>query len=1057
MQRDIIDNYSGNELAPFLNESLAEAADQFSFATGFFNITGYVLIKDSLRAVLSDEKRQFRLIMGREVLADSKNITYESLENELSASSYDELNKNNVDDLISFLQKPNVHVRKNEDRFTHAKCYIFDKHVVVGSSNLTNYGLKKSIELNAVLYQPAHVREVKKWFERIWNNGSDFKNELIELLNSSKFGYPIEPYLMYMKFLYEFHKQRLADMQKIDDQANDLTDFQKHAVVSALRILNKHDGVIIADSTGLGKTHIGIDLLRNKVHILKKKTLLIAPKQILESVWKPRLSEEMLKVTEMSLEKTGQKSFDPSAYADKADVVMIDESHNYRTGGTARHTNLMKLLAGGKKKQVILLTATPVNNSLMDLYHQLCLITAGDNAYFSSLDIPNLSKHFRHVDKKNLMEGVDGVNNILYAVMIKRTRESIKTNYPDSQVMINGIAHKLQFPKRKLHKIEYSLTNVFGTTVYNSVTDLIKKINLVPYKIEYYNMSLSNEEKQKAIRQSMLYQTFLMKRFESSVEAIRKSIHTLEKFYEWFENTLNDNKILDSKTFRKIIKEFPDEDPYGEFSDEDLLIALQQIKNNAELLSSDHYNIKQIKLDLRDDLKKIKQVCKELDGIHAFADTKLTALKEDFAKHKVFESEPKKAVVFTSFVDTANYIAADLKRSMPQKIYLLTANTKPKDRDRIIKEFAPKANDGDVVEDTVGQILISTDVLSEGQNLQDCNYVINYDLPWNPMKIVQRVGRVDRLTSESDYVTSAIFIPEHELNSILNLLETLQIKIKKINETVGMDTTIFGERTEPKDFNAIVRIQQNDASLIDDMEKSSDMLSAETPFDDLLNFIKTVNINELKSIPLGKRSGMKSKHTGLVMLYRNTKTEDMHFAFYNYLLSKVEHIDDVGWIFSNIKCANGTELSLPFTDGESFRQIGLIIEKTKTKILNNLNVKRDVINSQDAGSKRQNLVRNIIQEAYDNGQISTEEVGKIYNILITRNLQPWDDDLADYIDHYHNTEDIHTFIKNIQTLFSKYKILDSIHTKPQTFEKSDLTLIGCLFLVGSSNMQPLLS
>lgn len=176
-----------------------------------------------------------------------------------------------IDNLTDFLKQDTVQVRKNPRRFNHAKCYIFDECAAVGSSNFTGAGLEHNIELNAVLYQPSAQEKVQEWFERRWLEGQDAKIELIELLESSKFGLPLDPYRMYMKFLYEYYKPRLEELERERGKVIELTSFQEDAVKTALRIIHKYHGVLIADSTGLGKTHIGLELLRELVAVKRKK------------------------------------------------------------------------------------------------------------------------------------------------------------------------------------------------------------------------------------------------------------------------------------------------------------------------------------------------------------------------------------------------------------------------------------------------------------------------------------------------------------------------------------------------------------------------------------------------------------------------------------------------------------------------------------------------------------------------------------------------------------------------------------------------------------------
>ena len=183
---------------------------------------------------------------------------------------------------------------------------------------------------------------------------------------------------------------------------------------------------------------------------------------------------------------------------------------------------------------VILMTATPVNNSLLDLYHQLTLITAGDDSYFADLGIPDLRSHFLSAERKELTEGIEQIVRLLDEIMIRRTRQFIVDNYPETT--ING--RPVRFPKRRLRKVEYSLTALFGDQIYQKVLDTVEELHLVPYRSESYLKTLEEEAKKEAMVRSELQKIGLLKRFESSVEAIRNSIARLVKFYEYFERTL---------------------------------------------------------------------------------------------------------------------------------------------------------------------------------------------------------------------------------------------------------------------------------------------------------------------------------------------------------------------------------------------------------------------------------------------------------------------------------------------------------------------------------------
>lgn len=1061
MRKEIVDNETDNyKLFQLINEALRKNNGPVSISTGYFNVNGFRLVREALWATIKNKNYSFRLLLGKEAVStraldrmtilrgdeqykdkETNNDTLlvgkeNTLEEELELMQIDADTASIIDDLINFIKQDNVYVRSNKNRFNHAKCYIFDDLVVIGSSNFTGAGLAGNVELNAILYQPSAQQLVKEWFERRWNESHDVKEQLIQLLEESKFGRALDPFMMYMKLLYEYYKPRLQDIEMVRLRGVDLTTFQQDAVAAALRILRKYNGVIIADSTGLGKTHIGLELLREFVSVKKKKALLIAPAQVLNTVWEPRLLQESIKTKNVSIESTGTSSFNPADYLD-FDIILIDESHNYRSHSTKRYKNIMKVLSGGKRKQVILMSATPINNSLMDLYYQFSLITAGDDAYFADLAIPDLRRHFISADKKKLVSGIDDIVKLLDEIMIRRTRQFIKENYMDA--MLNG--KPITFPRRILHKVEYSLTELFGNEIYKQVIDTIDNLKLVPYRVDYYSIVSEEKEKFEAEQRITLQKFGLLKRFESSIEAIRKSIDRLETFYRYFEGTLKRGLILNSKTFNKILMEMKQSD---EDNDDDFFRRLEE---EIDLVPLDKkYDILSMQNDLKADIKLLTSLKTNLNRIQPFADRKLTALKEQFIKDNVFETGGKKVVIFTQFVDTAKYLYEQLKKDLShKKVLLITGQTSPNIRDRYIKEFAPRANLAENIEKEA-DLLISTDVLSEGQNLQDANYVINYDLPWNPMKIAQRAGRIDRMTSVFEEVISVVFIPEKELDDIIHLMEKLEEKIQKISQTIGIEATILGEKENPKNFNALERIRKEDATLIDEMERSMELLPTETPFQAILSYLKRVGSEKLESIPLGKRSGKRSEDSALVLFYRlKERPEEMYLVVYDYKQSRFEHTNDVSWIWRKIMCKEDEQLFIPLYGYEVFRQISIIDTKAREEILNVVNMTLDVRQAQKK-PKNQHEVMNIILNAFTEGKVTKEEASSVYIILNNNNLIAWEDEFADFIDDFKRYQDPKALIASLQQLFIRYKITSRQNNNARIIKIEDLELVGCMFL-----------
>jgi ERCC4-related helicase len=780
-----------------------------------------------------------------------------------------------------------------------------------------------------------------------------------------------------------------------------------------------------------------LELLREFVAVKRKKALLVAPAQVLDTVWEPKLLEESIKTKNVTLESTGTPNFHPEDFLD-FDVVLIDESHNYRNGVTKRYANLMKILLGGRRKQVILMTATPIQNSLLDLYRQLSLITAADDSYFANLGIPDLRRYFIAADRKQLSSGVEDLMRLLDELMIRRTRQFILENYVG--VELHG--KPIRFPKRNLEKVEYSLTELFGGAVYTQVLETIDKLKLAPYRITSYVATTEEQEKEESELLVSLQKIGLLKRFESSVEAIRKSIDYLIKFYEYFAEALGKGKVLDVKTFRRIMTEMRMHD---EEDDESFFRSVEQ----AELLPlTAEYDRAAIKTDVAADLALLRSLKQNLAKIQPYADRKMTALKEQIVKDNCFENGGKKAIIFTQFVDTAKYLYRELTDSLKKEgreVRLLTGQTDPDTRKRVIESFAPRANPGARFDKEV-DLLVSTDILSEGQNLQDCNYVVNYDLPWNPMRIVQRVGRVDRLGSEYETVKSVVFLPEKELEEILKLLEKLEEKIQKA-QTIGTEATILGERENPRNFNAVSRIRAQDQSLMDDLERGLELLPIQTPYQSVLTYLKRMGAKSLESVPLGKRSGKRNEDNGVVIFYREKDDpEGMHLLFYSYDTERFEHHNDVTWIFRKVSCNEEEPMWIPFKSAEAFHLFALLDSQAREEIVTAVNLPYDTKTAQKIKPRNQRALAQLLLESFSRGKVSKEQVLPIYDAVNGENLVAWENDFAELLEEYQQQQDIISLLTSVGLLLRKYKIGARERHRLRTLAPSNLEIIGFMFL-----------
>ena len=945
----VIDNQQ-HRLADVLNELIEQTAGKpLDIATAYFAISGYRQVKDSLHHVGA-----FRLIIGSEPQTGAD--VGLRLRNDLEAEPFDEATLKLVEELIAFLHAEKVAVRLYDKGFLHAKAYLFHQDqvgphnradrlqpfaAIVGSSNFTGPGLGGNKELNLVhrvilptepavdreaaervgyletqrdretLYDPSGVDvpdEVRRfiksevgaravtdltaWYERQWSDSTDFKEELIELLDASKFGTKeYTPYEIYTKALYEYFKEELGEnASALGRSAVDLAEFQDDAVKKARRILARYDGVLIADSVGLGKTWIGKKLLEDFAYHRRQKAVVVCPAS-LRDMWENELASATIAGQVVGMEELGRDTFDPSPYAD-ADVILIDESHNFRNEKANRYLALdaMIQLNGGRgrdgeHKKLILLSATPINNDLDDLANQIRLFTQNRPDYFREAGIGDFTAYFRRarrlVKKEDASAGV-ALFNLLEEIMVRNTRPYIRAAYPNATIKGKPVA----FPNRQLHTVEYDLGATYGS-LYDEIVAAIDSLSLAPYKLEAYKKkaAIENEETHKFEqgREEGLVgicKTRFLKRLESSIEAFRLSLRRALTFEETYKDYLLDRRVVSSKDFQKAIRYLSrDEDDdiaAGSMADE--LDAVAEAKAYIESLPTvdlNQYELRKLTHDVEADVKLLQTLYQRTEGLAA-RDGKLERLKtlletppdqvafQTKLGSPVYGLKGKKVLIFSTFKDTTRYLHRSLtsdseflKSAGSPSIRRIDSGNHPKERGHIIAQFAPVASGLKEPPPHPIDILISTDVLSEGQNLQDCGLIINYDLTWNPIRLVQRNGRIDRIGSPHAEIGIYNMFPEAELEALLHLIERLTDRISTIDDLGLLDASVLGEVVHPRTFNTLRRLRAEDGSVLDEEEARAELAGPEMLLKQLKDLLNRDGAIALTTLPNGIHSGLR--------------------------------------------------------------------------------------------------------------------------------------------------------------------------------------------------------
>lgn len=846
---------------------------ELDIATGYFSPDVWRLISETFARL-----ENLRLIIGKEqqLNLDASGLNLEKyyrkqVRRALEGEDFTEATHAVIDSLISFLKRESVQVKLFDDPFLHAKAYIFNNYSIVGSSNLTINGLKHNSELNMVSKSELIARAMRTdWFNSFWSRSRNYKDELIDVLDRSKFGtYQYTPFDLFIKVLYENFRESITPSTEGAEemQAIELASFQQEGFRLAKQLLDKHGSVMIADAVGLGKTYMGLSILEEFVINRRRagaipKALVVCPAQLESLVWRPRLEHFGIPATVVTMESMGREDFDWKRYVNH-DVIVVDESHNFRKPSTGRYGNLMKIIGSGKEtKKIALLTATPINNTIFDMYHQVRLMARGREDFLSAQGIPNLQTFFKRV-----IQGSAEFYDLVEHTLVRRSRRDVRLRQEQGeQVIING--REIRFPKRVLHSIEYSLFDELGG-FYEEFVRRIESLRLVGYNLEKYKKGRQDDTELRQ-REALtgIFKTNFLKRLESSLKAFIVSVENQERFQRRFYELFVQNRLLDAGTQRKIEKIMRlvgSEDDAEKLLDsyDKLLASLPQVNRND-------YDVMRMDADILHDLTSLKWMQNHAEQIlesrsdGRSQDAKLSAIKD-----LLLELKGEKVLLFNYFHDTAEYIYNGLvtdtnwltKAGNPVIARISGSMSNKNERNILVERFAPYANKGDMDEETFEdrlknqiQILISTDVLSEGQNLQDAGYLINTDLHWNPVRMIQRAGRIDRLGSNFEELHIYNVFPEAGLEELLGLVERLQHRISDIDRTVGLDASVLGETISNKSFEELRRIRSEDQEVLDELEQENELAVADEMRLPLIAALQALGEEYVSDIPMGIHS-----------------------------------------------------------------------------------------------------------------------------------------------------------------------------------------------------------
>ena len=903
----IVDNSDADwKVARYLRE-WAPLARQLDVATGYFEIGGLLAIGDPWSQI-----DRVRLLMGDEVslrtkrafeagLEAAKDTLDRSLESEKRGNDF----LTGVPRIVEGIRSGQIECRVyRKDRFhakayiTHARSEVVGSFALVGSSNLTTPGLTQNVELNT-RFGGAEVALLQEWYERHWADAEDVTAEILRVLerHTREFS-PFEVYAQSLHHLFRDAPSSEKDWEtRPPEQGGSevfkvLDRYQQDGYRNLVQIAENWGGAFLCDGVGLGKTFIGMMLLERLVVRDRKRVALIVPKSGRKAVWEAAIQQfcpdlldpsfnnlEIINHTDITREPSGDRNWPRvmETIRSKVDAVVIDEAHHFRNPGVqvdvepgsgklvardgkrpSRYRRLFQMLEPViGRKEVYLLTATPVNNHINDLRHMIELFSRRQDDRFASIGINSLRGHFNKLEKAidrraqeqrgstdastftdaAEAEEVLEQDRLFRELVVQRSRAYVR----ESQQVQHG--KSAVFPIREDPIVaDYNVRKVYGALLDAIEKAFSKKAPL--FRLAIYNPAEyarkkdeSKEAKIEANRQLQvigLVRTNFLKRFESSAQAFESSCERLLlKLLAWMQLHATSPHERDrlakwKHKYEKLLgrvsehQDFADRHQRQLFGDDEPEedVVPPELLQEVVVLSRNEYDIDAMLDDTIDDLTELCGFLEQLQKFTPAHDDKLQKLVRLLKSDK--ELKGKKVLIFSEFADTASYLGEQLRDSGIDGLEVIDGKTSPDGRLDVIRRFAPYYNGttspklAATHQDAV-RVLISTDVLSEGLNLQDATRLINYDLHWNPVRLMQRIGRVDRrlnpavetqmladhpkLKGERGRIVYWNFLPPDDLDVLLRLYERVSRKTLRISKVFGIE----GRKllTDRDDFDAL--------------------------------------------------------------------------------------------------------------------------------------------------------------------------------------------------------------------------------------------------------------
>jgi len=836
-----ITNESGKSLRDRFGVLLGDATRYFDCLVGYFFISGFYKLYPALEKVekirilvgLQTDRTAYELLQKAKEQGDLDLKSHASTKEQVSQNVLNELEKSadttsidtGVHKFIEWVRSGKLEIRAHPSENLHSKVYIMtfaegdrDKgRVITGSSNLSQSGLQDNLEFNVELKNRSDYDFAISKFNELWAVAVDVSKPYEDaVINKSPYAH-FTPYELYLKFLYEYFQGELNRPSELEGMYVPVgfkkLKYQEEAVQNARKVLDEYGGVFLSDVVGLGKTYMAALLAQQ----LDGRCLVIAPPHLLDKnnpgSW-PNVFGDF-RVPHTDFESVGKLDALLERDISKYMNVFIDESHRFRTETNQTYEMLAQICRG---KRVVLVSATPLNNTPRDILSQIKLFQNGKNstipnvrnleAFFSKLE-KNLHGLDRQRDREEYFKHVKANakatrEKILKYLMIRRTRSEIVKYYGDDLNRQDLKFPDVADPKPLYYKFNKTENEIFNETI----RMLVQEFKYARYKpLTYYEGKREQREVQSQRNLAKFMRILMVKRLESSFYAFRLTLDRFIKSYARVIEEFGKGHIYISKEYINKIFDLLETDNQEAI---DQLLA----EDKAEKLNAKDFSAEFIR-DLEADMKILRSIQKHWQQIKR--DPKWDSFNDILSATK--ELKRGKLIIFTESKETAEYLADRISNKVEHNVLLFTGNSDDSVRKQVIANFDARAFQP---KDDY-RILVATEVLSEGVSLHRSNIVINYDIPWNPTRLIQRVGRVNRVDTKFATIHAYNFFPTDEGNDLIKLKEAAEAKIHAFIEMLGADARLLTEGEEIKSHDLFAQLNSKKTITGEDGEEDSEL------------------------------------------------------------------------------------------------------------------------------------------------------------------------------------------------------------------------------------------